>query len=354
MAATVGLDERSSSSSTASNGVLIWGPFCDPFRTRLEVIHQSMTAGIGWCSWALCLQSEQLKYQNTIDSFQESSTYRVLTEGGDAKYGNQNFLNNIDAWSDSVKDYPAFVDFGGIPAFTALYQLASTKARQDELKDAYATYCKNYSTSLIIPGPYLRARLVKSNPSVASFTTTDSRQGKPDPVVFYAFSYRVGDGYIGLSQQFSVSQSINHDWPDGAPVKALVPGVVVPVTRWEIFKDFVDMPGPLTLPLTYTRIWRGYGPTDDYVVLSHIAYTWRNRNDMTDQPPALPFNPINAVHKSTLKPGTYAVRHGVSSNWPEDKMSVWEVYGENRVPVEGFPIPWKISLAYDEKPFEDA
>ncbi|KAK0214481.1 MAC/Perforin domain-containing protein [Armillaria fumosa] len=133
--------------------------------------------------------SEQLKYQETINSFQESSTYRVLTEGGDSKYGNQDFLDNIDAWSDSVKDYPAFVDFGGTPAFTALYQLASTKARQDVLKEAYATYCKNYAASLIIPGPYLRARLVKSNPRVAFFPTADSRQGKPDPFVFNAFSY---------------------------------------------------------------------------------------------------------------------------------------------------------------------
>ncbi|KAK0502049.1 MAC/Perforin domain-containing protein [Armillaria luteobubalina] len=215
--------------------------------------------------------SEQLKYQETIDSFQESSTYRVLTEGGDAKYGNQNFLNNIDAWSDSVKSYPAFVDFGGTPAFTALYQLASTKARQDELKDAYATYCKNYSTSLIVPGPYLRARFVSSNPRVAYFSTTDYRQGRPEPVVFYAFSFGLGDGYVGLSQQFTVSQNITYNWPDGAPVKALVPGVVVPVTRWEIFRDFIDNPNDAGL--TYTRIWRGYGPTNDYVVMSHIAYT---------------------------------------------------------------------------------
>ncbi|KAK0481282.1 MAC/Perforin domain-containing protein [Armillaria novae-zelandiae] len=185
--------------------------------------------------------SEQLKYQETINSFQESSTYRVLTEGGDSKYGNQNFLTNIDAWSDSVEDYPAFVDFGTTPAFTALYQLASTKARQDELKEAYATYCQNYSTSLIVPGPYLRARLVKSNPFVALFLTTDFRQGNPDPLRFHAFSYGgksqshrsniahfdyspVGDDYVGLSQQFAVSPDDSDDKPDGAPVKALVPG----------------------------------------------------------------------------------------------------------------------------------
>ncbi|KAK0187423.1 MAC/Perforin domain-containing protein [Armillaria mellea] len=293
--------------------------------------------------------SEQLKYQETINSFQESSTYRVLTEGGDSKYGNQNFLSNVDTWADSVKNYPAFVDFGGTPAFTALYQLASTKARQDELKDAYATYCKNYSTSLMIPGPYLRARFTQSNPRVASFTTTDFRQGKPDPVVFYTFSYGVGDDYVGLSQQFTVSQSISYNWPDGAPVKALVPGVLVPVTRWETYRDFVDFPS--SGGRTYTRIWRGFGPTDDYVVLSHIAYTWVDQSDMTSQPPALPFNPINAVHKSALKPGTYASQHGASDG--DGKMAIWEVYDENGKPVEGFPIPWKLSLKFDEKPYED-
>ncbi|KAK0438654.1 hypothetical protein EV421DRAFT_1906579 [Armillaria borealis] len=71
---------------------------------------------IGGCAAFTCLcqvfmdslsASEQLKYQDSINSFQESSTYRVLTGGGNSKYGNQNFLNNIDAWTDSVKDCPA-------------------------------------------------------------------------------------------------------------------------------------------------------------------------------------------------------------------------------------------------------
>ncbi len=34
-------------------------------------------------------------------------------------------------------------------------------------------------------------------------------------------------------------------------------------------------------------------------------------------------------------------------------MAVWEIYDENGKPVEGFQIPWKISLKFEEEPFED-
>ncbi|PBK73954.1 hypothetical protein ARMSODRAFT_1014280 [Armillaria solidipes] len=200
------------------------------FTCLRQVFHGSLSA------------SEQLQYQDTVNSFQESSSYRVLTEGDDSKYGNQNFLNEIEVRADSVKDYPAVVEFGGTPAFIALYQLALTKARQDELKEAYAMYCKNCSRSLIIPGPYLRARCAKSN----------LRVGRLDLAVSYT------------------TENLTIDWPDGVPVKALVPGVLVPVTRWETYRDFVDFP-------YYTRIWRRFGPTDDYVELSHIAYTFLNK-----------------------------------------------------------------------------
>ncbi|KAK0436136.1 hypothetical protein EV421DRAFT_1981868 [Armillaria borealis] len=110
------------------------------------------------------------------------------------------FFASVSFPLDALTSHVSFVEFGGTPAFTALYQFALTKVRQDELKEAYATYCKNYSTSLIIPGPYLHARFAKSNPRVASFITTDYREDRPDPVVFYTFSYGVGDGYVGLSQ----------------------------------------------------------------------------------------------------------------------------------------------------------
>ncbi|KAK0486715.1 hypothetical protein EDD18DRAFT_1360593 [Armillaria luteobubalina] len=90
----------------------------------------------------------------------------------------------------------------------------------------------------------------------------DSLPGKPDPFVFYAFTFGVSDGYVGLSQQFTVSQGINYNMPNGAPVKALVTGIVVPVTQWEILTDVINVsPG-----LTCMRVWHGNGPTDDYVV----------------------------------------------------------------------------------------
>lgn len=54
----------------------------------------------------------------------------------------------------------------------------------------------------------------------------------------------VDDGYVGVSQQFTISQNLIIDWPEGVPVKALVPDVLVPVTQWETYRDFVDFPTP--------------------------------------------------------------------------------------------------------------
>ena len=54
-----------------------------------------------------------------------------------------------------------FIDFGSLPCFIALSELASTEARRKVLRQGYAQYVKLYSKDLESPGPYLRARVTK-------------------------------------------------------------------------------------------------------------------------------------------------------------------------------------------------
>ena len=54
-----------------------------------------------------------------------------------------------------------FIDFGSLPCFIALSELASTEARRKILRQGYAQYVKLYSKDLESPGPYLRARVTK-------------------------------------------------------------------------------------------------------------------------------------------------------------------------------------------------
>ena len=65
---------------------------------------------------------------------------------------------------------PRFVDFGSSPCFLGLWELASTTARVNQLKEAYAQFVKLYSADLSLPGPYLEAR---------STTTFDSSKDAP-------------------------------------------------------------------------------------------------------------------------------------------------------------------------------
>ena len=54
-----------------------------------------------------------------------------------------------------------FIDFGSLPCFIALSELASTEARRKALRQGYAQYVKLYAKDLESPGPYLRARVTK-------------------------------------------------------------------------------------------------------------------------------------------------------------------------------------------------
>jgi hypothetical protein len=131
--------------------------------------------------------------KSAMDSFNESSETKVVTsmlrfsirclrilmdfiEGGDPRYGNEEFLKNVEAWAASIIDYPEsvaprdiswrsmlisssrFIDFGSLPCFTGIWEFATTQARRDELQSAYTQFVATYTADLGFPGPYVQAR----------------------------------------------------------------------------------------------------------------------------------------------------------------------------------------------------
>ncbi|KAI0341931.1 hypothetical protein BDW22DRAFT_219508 [Trametopsis cervina] len=118
-----------------------------------------ISASYSVASGGIELSTEQ---KQAMNSFNESSTNTVVTKGGDPRYGNENFLHNVEAWAASIVDYPEFVDFGSDPCFTGLWEFASTPERQQTLKNAYPQFIKLYSKDLELPGPYLEARLTST------------------------------------------------------------------------------------------------------------------------------------------------------------------------------------------------
>jgi hypothetical protein len=51
-----------------------------------------------------------------------------------------------------------FVEFGSMPCFVGLWELATQPDRRKVLQDAYTVFVNTYTQDLELPGPYLRAR----------------------------------------------------------------------------------------------------------------------------------------------------------------------------------------------------
>ncbi|KAI0341969.1 hypothetical protein BDW22DRAFT_223056 [Trametopsis cervina] len=101
-----------------------------------------ISASYSVASGGIDLSAEQ---KQAMNSFNESSTNSIVTKGGDPRYGNENFLQNVEDWAASIVDYPEFVEFGSEPCFSGIWELASTKERQETLKNAYPTFVRQYS-----------------------------------------------------------------------------------------------------------------------------------------------------------------------------------------------------------------
>ncbi|OBZ73807.1 hypothetical protein A0H81_06199 [Grifola frondosa] len=83
----------------------------------------------------------------------------------------------------------------------------------------------------------------------------------------------------------------------GAAISEIVTRVLAPVVRWET----------VTTDAVYGRVWKGYGPNNDYVVLSNVCYSLGGQPPA--QPPAELVKSMRAVHNCALKAAKYASEH---------------------------------------------
>ncbi|OBZ74161.1 hypothetical protein A0H81_06203 [Grifola frondosa] len=272
---------------------------------------------------------EKVKYAETISNFQTSSTQRVLTQGGAPEYGNDSFLTHIGEWARSVEDYTAFVDFGSIPGFVPLWQLASTTSRQNVLKDAYGQYCRDFVPQFQISGPYLRLTPVKSLDACGKMTLVSIEPSWN----MYTYPPSVDDLYY-VSQPWSVGLLGFASTTYGAAISEIITGVLAPVVRWET----------VTTDSRYGRVWKGYGPNSDYVVLSNVCYS------LGGQPPAQPptelVKSMRAIHRCALKAAKYANEFPLKGSSPGG--SIWSVSEEEfDKPINEKKIssPWRFTAS---------
>ncbi|KAH7904462.1 MAC/Perforin domain-containing protein [Hygrophoropsis aurantiaca] len=183
------------------------------------------------------------------DSFKENSETSVHTQGGNPKFGNENFLKDPGAWAESITDWPHFVDFGSGSGLIGLWELVLTPVRRTTLRTAYKLFASGNGNQLSLPGPYIRVTpgtLIREG-AVPLHATED----KWDKALCYPAAtdpwYPLGFGPITVSE--------------------LVPGALSPVKWKEAFTaGFPGMENIATL-----KFWRAEPPTPDYVVLGSVG-----------------------------------------------------------------------------------
>ncbi|KAI0087156.1 MAC/Perforin domain-containing protein [Irpex rosettiformis] len=221
--------------------------------------------------------------KQAMESFNESSQTAVVTRGGDARYGNEEFLKNVEAWANSVKEYPEFIDFGSLPCFVALSELASTESRRQTLREGYAQYVQLYAKDLELPGPYLRARVSNDlDENLEAYLTVGESGGY---VTIKFPTNRTSDWYV-------ISPGLGGIPPVIA--SELVPGALAPV-KWE--QAFI---GWNSGRRTRTTFWRALPPTSDYIAMGCVASMNPAESSVPSQPPASVASRFRAVHKRAL------------------------------------------------------
>ncbi|KAI0690007.1 hypothetical protein BC835DRAFT_1418097 [Cytidiella melzeri] len=228
------------------------------------------------------------KQREAMESFNESSETSVVTKGGDPRYGNEEFLKNLEAWAASILDFPEFVDFGSLPCLTGLWEFASTPERRDILQEAYTDFVTRYAQDLTLPGPFLRARITQDMAAslTASILVDDGGY------INYEFPGNRSDGWYYITPALSTQGAVI--------VSELVPGALAEVKWQEIFAT----PGPY---FKDTRFWRAIPPTPDYVAMGVVAVTTSSAAPYPLQPPAALVDHFRAVHKSALTAATKGV-----------------------------------------------
>ncbi|KAI0693082.1 hypothetical protein BC835DRAFT_1416168 [Cytidiella melzeri] len=244
-----------------------------------------------------------------MNSFNASSEFSITTKGGDPKYGNEEFLKNVEAWAGSIIDYPEFVDFGSFPCLIGLWDFASTTDRCNVLKEAYKTYVAQYTPDLGVNGPYLSARITYNlNEEKDAYIVCSDTSW-----ITYKFPDYNSDGWYFISPGLGGCGAVI--------VKERVPGALAKVKWQEIFTvPATDTPG---IEPPATRFWRAIPPSSDYLAMGVVAAFAFTARHLPSQPSASLADHFRAVHKSALA----AAERGVSIEYKPNNRHFFAIDG---------------------------
>ncbi|KAI0685506.1 hypothetical protein BC835DRAFT_1421150 [Cytidiella melzeri] len=245
------------------------------------------------------------KARAAMNSFNDSSEFSITTRGGDPRYGNLDFLRNVEDWAASVIEYPEFIEFGPSPCLRGLWEFASTPDRRNLLKQAYETCVTNFNPHLGIAGPYLKARKTFDTTGAASVIVASSGSW-----IYYEYPYRRDtspfDGWYLISLGLTGTIGLSETFPV-ILAQELVPGALAQVT-WEVILTV-----PAKAEKRHTQFWRAIPPTSDYVAMGVFAFTDLTGNQKS-QPPEELVRYFRAVHKSALAASSVTLEYSFRDN----------------------------------------
>jgi len=230
--------------------------------------------------------SETMTYGEAISSFDSSSTITITTQGGDPTQGGQKLLNgNLDAWVDTVPDYPVLIDFTQ-SSLVEIWMLCADPTRQSDFIDAYAEYMKSSSHDVVQSNPIIEVQF--TDQLIEAGTDHDSGAKKDMQVWRPAIS---GDyQWVGQYAQ------PDHNPSTGtlAIVKSLTPGSTAPPTSF--VKVWDDHGGSGNYSYS---CWRPVPPVG-YVALGYIMRMWVHDNNA---PSGSEIEGLVCVHESLVVEG---------------------------------------------------
>jgi hypothetical protein len=250
--------------------------------------------------------------------------------------GSDKIRNN--AGTDLVR---RFVDFGSMPCFIGLWELAKDPERQKVLQDAYTVFCNTYAANLELPGPYLRARFTENTDDTMDawmtvnqdFGTVRFRFPK-SKLIYFARETMFHEADITRTAPatgwYFITPGYGTLWPKWPIiVSELVPGALAPV-KWE--EVFVGRYSSHQV----TRFWRAIPPTPDYVAMGCVGLTGTSASSIPKQPPPELADRFRAVHKRALT----GAKQGVHGTFYGDEGR--KIYGiDGRYWFAGYELPFK-------------
>lgn len=283
------------------------------FSTKCGEINKSSSTNEDSSEAAGGIDNKNVTAEDT-KKFEEQSKIQIKATGGDARYV-QDVISHYTDWADSVKNYPAFVDFKDKNSLQPIWKLASTLQRKTQLESMYNDFCEQrqykiqYSKPPFLYGKWVQ--MTKKYDDVGSGAWKDVVIGQPN-VDFQNGWYCLGQ----TAYQAKTLPSINCR---ALVVKEIVPGILASIDNWTKIWSW----DTLKNGTKNFSVWKGQVNDKNFHVIGDFFYSQK-----AEEPVFLQNFGIKAVHRKCLTTTVISIDYPAWTDYgsrAKEDISLWDV-----------------------------